>query len=472
MEDNKDAPDKWFRQVVEFVNNNIVPKNFIGHCCELKSKIKDNMKIEDHITTNPIKYDGYLHFPQVDILLDTPLVTHVDVHGLGKEDPLQGTPGLLHGVVDKECAINCFKDNIVPLGVKSNCMVSYKSSLLFDDMFDRKTRLRYHLEVFEINDCLVQETRDLKHSRPSPSHVQSSSLLKNDMNDIDVWIILGKPKNTDSGCHLINMRWKSNLDYKKWTNGNNVKGLYDSLLSKCSNNGMQVQRSGGSNGLTSINNTDILQLISTNCAFPRKGKGVKVVRKRTKWKCYYVGVRKNKNEDTKGVNKNFVSWNYQQPQRGGNFKLDPTLKEKYDDIISAMTIAKYNSALLSKRLSGMFLTMHIQDKAVESSLNDIKDAKISIDEKMKKKYCLRSQKLKEEEYYKQLVTILSMKNKFTLVAYPCGYHFDVFDKKAHSLENKICFSFDTTLNKDNSDIGRGGNGCNKFVFAILDWTNN
>ena len=120
----------------------------------------------------------------------------------------------------------------------------------------------------------------------------------------------------------------------------------------------------------------------------------------------------------------------------------------------------------------MFLTMHIQDKAVESSLNDIKEVKISIDKKIKKKYCLRSEKLKEDEYYNQLVTMLSIKNNFTLVEYPCGYHFDIFDKKSCSLENTICFSFDTTLNKDNSDIGQGGNGCNKIVFAILDWTNN
>ena len=45
--------------------------------------------------------------------------------------------------------------------------------------------------------------------------------------------------------------------------------------------------------------------------------------------------------------------------------------------------------------------MHIQDKAVESSLNDIKEVKISIDKKIKKKYCLRSEKLKEDEYYNQ-----------------------------------------------------------------------
>ena len=71
---------------------------------------------------------------------------------------------------------------------------------------------------------------------------------------------------------------------------------------------------------------------------------------------------------------------------------------------------------------------------------------------------------------KRLITELCLRNKFTLVAYPCGYHYDVFDKKAFSLENKICFSYDIEMNNNNNDIGRGGHGIQKFVFAILDWT--
>ena len=105
------------------------------------------------------------------------------------------------------------------------------------------------------------------------------------MKNIDVWILLAKSKDSDSGCHLLNMRWKSNLDYKKWTKSGNVKSLYDTLLSKCKNNGMQAQRSGGSNGSTSLSNTDILKLVATNGAFPRKGKGIKLIREKNHWKC-------------------------------------------------------------------------------------------------------------------------------------------------------------------------------------------
>ena len=61
-------------------------------------------------------------------------------------------------------------------------------------------------------------------------------------------------------------------------------------------------------------------------------------------------------------------------------------------------------------------------------------------------------------------------NNFTLVRYPVAYHYDVFSKEKDSLENKICFAYDNT--KISKDVGRGGYGSNKFVFAILDWTSN
>ena len=68
-----------------------------------------------------------------------------------------------------------------------------------------------------------------------------------------------------------------------------------------------------------------------------------------------------------------------------------------------------------------------------------------------------------------LVKILASQNQYTLVAYPVSYHYDVFKKGEHSLENKICFEFD--LEDGKIDIGRGGSGPTKFVFALLDWTN-
>ena len=68
-----------------------------------------------------------------------------------------------------------------------------------------------------------------------------------------------------------------------------------------------------------------------------------------------------------------------------------------------------------------------------------------------------------------LVKLLAAQNHYTLVAYHVSYHYDVFKKGEHSLENKICFEFD--LEDGKIDIGRGGSGPTKFVFALLDWIN-
>ena len=61
-------------------------------------------------------------------------------------------------------------------------------------------------------------------------------------------------------------------------------------------------------------------------------------------------------------------------------------------------------------------------------------------------------------------------NNFTLVGYLVSYHNDVFSKGKDLLENKMCFAYDNT--EISQDVGRGGCGSNKFVFALLDWTSN
>ena len=71
--------------------------------------------------------------------------------------------------------------------------------------------------------------------------------------------------------------------------------------------------------------------------------------------------------------------------------------------------------------------------------------------------------------------------KYTLVAHPVGMHKDsfgtysIFDEKLKkkkrlpnfSLENKTCFIWHSACP---GDIGRGGQGGSRFVWALLDWT--
>ena len=60
--------------------------------------------------------------------------------------------------------------------------------------------------------------------------------------------------------------------------------------------------------------------------------------------------------------------------------------------------------------------------------------------------------------------------KFTIVTHPVGRHFDTFSDGAPSLENRVCFGFNSAYhNFMGKRYGRGGLGKDKFTFALLDW---
>ena len=131
--------------------------------------------------------------------------------------------------------------------------------------------------------------------------------------------------------------------------------------------------------------------------------------------------------------------------------------DKYIDVIQSMTEAKYNTPLLVQTINHM-LNINIQKGAVDAAIQDITAAN-------------NLSNVQETKYNQQelLVRQLAMNNLYTLVAYPCSYHFDVFKQNQYSLENKICFSFRPTLFIDEL-IGRGG-GDEVCCVALLDWTN-
>jgi hypothetical protein len=69
-----------------------------------------------------------------------------------------------------------------------------------------------------------------------------------------------------------------------------------------------------------------------------------------------------------------------------------------------------------------------------------------------------------------LLDALVALNKHTLVAYPVGYHIDVFADKEPSLENRICFVYTNRCQAGSGPaLGRGGAGAGKFCWALLDW---
>ena len=251
----------------------------------------------------------------------------------------------------------------------------------------------------------------------------------------------------------MNIRLPSNLKESP-DNSTSSKMLYHDTLQLLSNNGLDATRKGGSNGKTTYQNSAILSLLKSNTAFIRKGKGVKVVKKENVWVCYYLaagGISKSEHLFTRNV----TSWKYSQPQKGGQFAMNLSYLTKYKGIVCNMTKVKYNSALLALEIGREFQSQ-IQEEALSNALSDIERCKSMTLQ------CGTKDK-------SVLVQLLAAQNHYTLVAYPVSYHFDIFKKGEHSLENKTCFCFN--LYDDHINVGRGGSGHTKFVFALLDWTN-
>ena len=65
------------------------PRNFIGYYYKVGNRIKEyrsTTKISS-VTNIPLslRYDGFLHLPQLQILLPPPIVRYINIHGFVKE---------------------------------------------------------------------------------------------------------------------------------------------------------------------------------------------------------------------------------------------------------------------------------------------------------------------------------------------------------------------------------------------------
>ena len=436
-----------------------VPKSFIGHCCEVKHKIEAAAKesTHDHCLTRSevsgrVFKAGLLHFPELYLLLDSPMVNYVDVHGLGKENcEDREKPGILHAVLHKDLVEDMHTE------AKSKLLSRNQRFVTLVNAIGPKKEFICIIDTYHMHGTM--EKNSLSHTLPTAESVAGSSLLIQPKK-FDVWIILAVTSPDSVHAHLVNARWKINLS-KKWSEDEVKKQFFKDLLAELDHEGLELKRKGGSSGLTTYNNNGILSLLSTNSAFPRKGKAVKIVKGKKVWKCYYLQSLK-KFKQTRSQ-RTFTKYEYPQPQVGGQLELNSRLLGSYSDVLTQMTLAKYNSAILLYNLS-FTLNIVIQREAVLNALHEIESEKKYI--KWLSKKVPPGHKWMNKT--KHLLKLLALRNKFSVVAYPVGYHFDIFKSNEASLENKICFSFEADNTKDR---GRGGDGPGRYVFALLDWTN-
>lgn len=456
-EDKTHADDKWYQSTKAIFTGRQSTVGFVGHCCEIKVSINSHQSkyqpkqslppVPPQPSVAPTFKAGLLHLPQLHLLIDSPIADYVDVHGLGKETHEDDQkPGLLHAVVASDIYAPPSKDRSTKLSEEKLVV-------------EAPTIHNVMKKFFCVVECyLIDEevkTKDMKYKHPNNDTLKGSVVLEQP-SSFGVWIIIAKTKHESTHAHLVNARWSSDLS-PSWRDDTKVQSFFRYALSKTPNAGLEVKRKGGSSGTTTYSNNNILRLLATNSAFPRKGKAVKLIKHDKYWKCYYPP--SNREHNTVSAERSFVSFNYSQPQLGGQLDLDRTMLEQYRDLINTMTSAKYNTARVLSALSKR-LRISIQKGAVDNALEQINTQtkccnNVSCDTAINKS--------------QHLLNLLALENKFSLVAYPVGYHYDVFKEKVASLENKICFSFSTF---EGSYCGRGGDGQGRFVFAFLDWQNN
>ena len=149
----------------------------MGHCCEVVKQIEHERASNVYCcppSNNKIVYDGYIHLPQLHILIPPPLHNCIDVHGFGKEDEID-IPGLLHGVVGYETGRKCFIQQIIPSGklCKANVLQSGKFS--FIDINGNKRLVDCNIETFYLD--IHINCNKLKHHHVSVLNVSLSKCL-------------------------------------------------------------------------------------------------------------------------------------------------------------------------------------------------------------------------------------------------------------------------------------------------------
>jgi hypothetical protein len=258
----------------------------------------------------------------------------------------------------------------------------------------------------------------------------------------DATIILGEPGFKDASYYLLLARLHS---MKIHLSHSDAARLHDHLQSKLKKGGLEGRRVGGSGG-KAIVNTNLLNFLHHPGNFPRIGKGVKFVASGNEWSCFYISPYKL------GRQVAFVP--HSQPQPGGSMIMTE------DDILSfpflrTFAESKPMAALLLQALNNQVLQggRLCFQSPIDRELQHLSMARAS------------GHTCKDE-----LLDYLVMLNKHTMVAYPVGYHRDVFAEKKAALENRICFrNKRRSQRRQGPALGRGGAGAGQYCWALLDW---
>jgi hypothetical protein len=438
--------DKWAGSVSAFLRLGHPQPSFIGSCCEFRllNKLEKvslptpSIKSSPPPSENIPSYDGFLHYPDYNLLVESNFES-IDILALGAQPGLD--PGVLHGLVRPADALVFQEAGVIASGSGMTISDSFEETLvLANPENDCET------ESFRVNVVIVSHTgsSDAKAGgHPTAEAIAKAGIIAMDNKKFDATIVLGEPANKEASYYVLVARLHS---MEIHLSNDESSRLQKHLETKLKKGGLEGRRVGGSGGKAVVNE-NLLKFLHHPGNFPRKGKGVKFVANDNQWSCFYISPYKA------GHQVAFVP--YSQPQPGGSMTMT-------DKDISAFPFLRTFAE--SKPLAALLLQA-VNEQVLKGGRLCFKPP---IERELEHLSMARSSghTCKEE-----LLDYLVMLNKHTMVAYPVGYHRDVFADKKAALENRICFRNirRSQRRQQGPALGRGGAGAGVYCWALLDW---
>jgi hypothetical protein len=439
--------DPWTTSVRVFLNDGLHSPSFTGSCCEFRVQLKASPKIAKAKLQPPTgvpSYDGHLHYPEYNLLVDSNF-SAIDLLALAEQPGL--APGVLHGVVQPEDAHLFQQEGVIASGSGMLELDSFETTLEFSNPMNEGATEKVLVKVIILDrtnvDCL-------KGSHPTAAAIEKAGTCTGPStgnSPLQATIILGAPanKNGSASYFLLLARLYTleiNVDQKV------ANALYDHLQSKLKRGGFEGRRFGGSGGRVEVNE-NLLKFIHHPGNFPRKGKGIKFVCNENTWNCLYMSPYQSA--------LTVVKVHYSQPQKGGSMSLREADTAAFP-CLQTFAKSKPFGALLLQALNHQVLKIYKTGRLCYPTplLKELEHLSLAKEQSKGSK--------------SRLLDALVLLNKHTLVAYPVGYHVDVFADQEPALENRICFVHSKkSQDKNGPAQGRGGAGGGLFCWALLDW---
>ena len=408
-----------------------------------------------------IRYSGYIHFFGTNLLVDSPMDGDIDIHAVGaigdKKLP-NYTTGILHCVLSTKTCISLHKNNIEAKSFEEmKLLKSTKDQTL---SFDIQVPYDDHKKTFRVNLISIPVVVPSNQTVTGLKGLNnlSDEMVKNcyrfesgsQSTDVDCTIILGEmPTSMNQADVLLLFRFHNLKDYTDEFASN----FFRNVIGKTGKSGYEVNRTGGSGGVTTTPAQDKLLHFMHNhlTSVPRVVKAVKFIQRPTCYEIFYIGVRQN-------VRK-VARYRYTPPKLGGSFVLTP--KEFVaSPFLVHFAECKVIAALIIDTLSKFEYSVAIE--SVEKEISNIT-------------LCSNLAKQIKDDSKRRLasLTMYNECNRHSIVAYNVGYHLDRFDKGIASLENKAVFklphrNWNNAMQNTYQSRG-GGKNMEEFCFALLDW---